>query len=162
MSEDRPRGAPRIDEGPAGGAGSGVPGGAGAGGGQEGIGSLISGTLKDLQELVRAEVQLAKTELKEDAAAAGRAIAVLAAGAVVGLVGFIVLMFALAYLLNQWIRELWLATGIVGLALAVIAAVLVASGRSKLRAASLKPEQTIDTLKEDQAWAKQQINSVKR
>ena len=65
------------------GTGTGMPAGSGAGGGPGGIGSLISGTIKDLQELVRAEVQLAKTELKEDAAAAGRAVAVIAAGAVV-------------------------------------------------------------------------------
>jgi len=147
----------RGDAGPPGAYQQGRPPGEG-----EGLGSLISGTIKDLQELVRAEVQLAKTELKDDAAAAGRAFAVIAAGAMVGLVGFIVLMFALAYLLYEWVRELWLATGIVGLALAVVAAVLAQSGRSKLSAANLKPERTIETLKEDQAWAKQQINSVKR
>ena len=144
------------------GAGTGMPGSPGAGSGQEGIGSLISGTLKDLQELVRSEVQLAKTELKEDAAAAGRGIALIAAGALIGLVGFILLMFAVSSLLNEWIEELWLARAIVALALAVIAAILVSRGRSQLSAANLKPEQTIDTLKEDQAWAKQQINSVKR
>ncbi len=128
----------------------------------EGLGSLISGTIKDLQELMRAEVQLAKTELKEDAAAAGRGIGFIAAGALVGLVGFIFLMLAVAYLLDQWIEEFWISAGIVGLALAVVAAVLAQSGRSKLRAANLKPERTIDTLKEDKEWAKQQINSVKR
>ncbi len=128
----------------------------------EGLGSLISGTIKNPDELMRAEVQLAKAELKEDAAAAGRGLAFIAAGALVGLVGFLLLMLAVTYLLNQWIEELWVSTGLVGLALAVIAAVLAQSGRGKLRAASLKPEQTIETLKEDQAWAKQQINSVKR
>ncbi len=128
----------------------------------EGLGSLISGTIKDLQELMRAEVQLAKTELKEDAAAAGRGIAVIAAGAVVGLVGFIFLMLALTYLLNEWIEELWVSAGIVALGLLVVAAILAQVGRSRLSAADLKPERTIETLKEDQRWAKQQIDSVKR
>jgi len=128
----------------------------------EGLGSLISGTIKDLQDLVRAEVQLAKTELKEDAAAMGKAAGTIAAGALVGLVGFIFLMLGVTYLLNEWIEELWISAGIVALALLLIAAILAASGRSKLRAGNLKPEQTIETLKEDQAWAKQQINSVKR
>jgi uncharacterized membrane protein YqjE len=127
----------------------------------EGLGSLISGTIKDLQELMRAEVQLAKTELKEDAAAAGRGIGVIAAGALVGLVGFIFLMLAVTYLLDRWFSQ-WVSAGIVGLVLAVIAAILVSSGRSKLSAANFKPQQTIDTLKEDKEWAKQQINSVKR
>ena len=127
----------------------------------EGLGSLISGTIKDLQELMRAEVQLAKTELKEDAATAGRGVSVIAAGALVGLVGFIFLMLAVTYLLDRWFSQ-WVSAGIVGLALAVIAAILVSSGRSRLSAANFKPQQTIDTLKEDKEWAKQQINSVKR
>jgi uncharacterized membrane protein YqjE len=125
----------------------------------EGIGSLISGLLKDLQDLVRAEVQLAKTELKEDATEIGGAIGFIAGGALVGLVGFIFLMLALTYLLARWL-ELWVSALIVGAVLVIIAAALVASGRGKLSAANLKPEQTMATLKEDQEWAKQQINSV--
>jgi hypothetical protein len=36
------------------------------------------------------------------------------------------------------------------------------SGKRRLDASNLKPEQTIETLKEDREWAKQQINSVKK
>jgi VIT1/CCC1 family predicted Fe2+/Mn2+ transporter len=125
----------------------------------EGIGSLISGLLKDLQDLVRAEVQLAKTELKEDAAEISSAIGFIAGGALVGLVGFIFLMLALTYFLNRWFPE-WVSALIVGAVLVIVAAALLASGRGKLSAANLKPEQTIATLKEDQEWAKRQINSV--
>lgn len=127
----------------------------------EGIGSIISGLLKDLQDLVRAEVQLAKTELREDASAAGKAIAAIAGGALVGLVGFIFIMLAVTYLLNRWFPD-WVSALIVGVVLALVALMLVMNGKSKLSAASLKPEQTIATLKEDQEWAKHQINSVKR
>ncbi len=59
-------------------------------------------------------------------------------------------------------REIPLAARIVAVALLVVAAILAQSGRGTLRAANFKPEQTIETLKEDQEWAKQQINSVKR
>lgn len=127
----------------------------------EGLGTLISGLLKDLQDLVRAEVQLAKTELQENATAAGRAIAMIAGGALVGLVGFIFVMLAVTYGLNHWFPD-WVSALIVGVVLALVALMLVMNGTSKLSAASLKPDQTIETLKEDQAWAKQQINSVKR
>ena len=144
------------------GAGDGTRGRYDLAGAPEGLGSLITGVIKDLQDLVRAEIQLAKTEVKEDATAAGKGIAYIAAGALIGLVGFIFLMLAATYLLNEWIEELWISAGIVALALLLIAAILASSGRSKLRAGNLKPEQTIETLKEDQAWAKQQINSVKR
>jgi hypothetical protein len=46
--------------------------------------------------------------------------------------------------------------------LILIAAILAMSGKNKLSASNMKPEQTIASLKEDQEWAKQQINSVKR
>ena len=130
-------------------------------GAPEGLGSLITGIIKDLQDLMRAEVQLAKTELREDASAAGKALAYIAAGAFIGLVGFIFLIQAIVWILDEFMND-WIAAGIVALALLVIAAILAMSGKNKLSAASLRPEQTIETLKEDQAWAKQQINSVKR
>jgi len=128
----------------------------------EGIGSLIAGLIQDLQDLVRAEVKLAKTELREDVQKITGAAGLLVAGGVVGLVGFIFLMLTLMYLLNEWIGRLWISAGIVTLALVIATAILVITGRDRLRAANLIPEQTIATLKEDQAWARQQINSVKR
>ena len=130
--------------------------------GREGIGSLVSGVVKDMQDLVRAEIQLAKTELKEDAAGLGKGAGYLAAGVFVGLVGFFYVIFALIHLLDKALEELWLSAGIVSLVLLAIAAILAMSGRKKMQASSLKPDQTIETLKEDQQWAKQQINSVKR
>ncbi len=130
-------------------------------GAPEGLGSLITGIIADLQEIVRGEVQLAKTELKEDASTLGRGAGLLVGGALIGLVGFIFLMLAVTYLLAQWL-DLWLAAGIVAVVLLVVAAILAMSGRSQLQRANLKPEQTIETLKEDKEWASQQINSVKR
>lgn len=128
--------------------------------GGEGIGALVSGLIEDLQELLRGEIKLARTEVKEDIATAARAAAALAAGAIVGLTGFIILMLGVAYLLNEWLDEMWLSAGIVGLALGAVAAILVVVGKNKLSAGNLKPEQTIASLKEDKEWAKQQISSV--
>jgi hypothetical protein len=139
----------------------GRPLGAEARGRDEGIGPLISGLLTDLQELVRGEVRLARAEVKEDLMGAGRGIAMIAAGALVGVTGFIFLMLGATYLLNKWV-QMWIAAAIVGAVLALIALVLAQSGRSRLSATNLTPDRTIDSLKEDQAWAKQQISSVKK
>ena len=125
------------------------------------IGGLVSGVIKDLQDLVRAEIQLAKTEIKEDATVAGKAVGAMVAGGLVGLVGFIFLMAALMYGLAVWL-PLWASALIVAALLLVVAAVLAMWGKKELAARNLAPEQTIATLKEDQQWAKQQINSVKR
>ena len=130
-------------------------------GSSDGIGAMLSGLIKDLQDLVRGEVALAKAEIKEDVSTAGKGVAAIAVAAFFGLTGFIFLMLGLTYLLNIWMR-MWIAASIVGVLLVVIAAVLGMSGKKKLSATSLKPEQTIDSLKEDQQWAKQQISSVKK
>jgi uncharacterized membrane protein YqjE len=128
---------------------------------QPGVGTLVSGVIEDLQSLVRGEVQLAKTELKEDAKEIGSGAAMIASGALVGLVGFIFLMLGVTYLLNKSI-EMWLAAGIVGLVLVAIAALVAMSGKSKLSAANLKPQKTIDSVKENKEWASRQIKSVRK
>jgi VIT1/CCC1 family predicted Fe2+/Mn2+ transporter len=127
----------------------------------EGIGGLVSGVVKDLQDLFRAEIQLAKTELKEDAVATGKAAGAMVAGALVGLIGFIFLMLAVTYALALAL-PMWLSALIVALALIAVAAVLALWGKKEIAATKLGPEQTIATLKEDQQWAKQQISSVRK
>ncbi|MFL5762225.1 MAG: phage holin family protein [Thermomicrobiales bacterium] len=128
---------------------------------QESIGSLISGLLRDLQDMVRGEISLARAEVRDDLSTASKGLTSLAAAALVGVTGFIFLMLGVTYLLNQYWR-MWIAAGAVGLALLVIAAIAAAIGKSKLSATSLKPAQTIDSLKEDREWAKQQVSSVKQ
>jgi uncharacterized membrane protein YqjE len=130
-------------------------------GGADSLGSIVSGIVEDLQHIVRGEVQLAKTELKEEAGQMGKGAGMAGAGAFIGLVGFIFLMLGVTYLLNTWMR-MWIAAGIVGLALIIIAAILASSGKNKIQEANLKPEQTIDSLKEDQEWASRQMKSVKK
>jgi len=129
--------------------------------GNESLGTLVTGIVEDLQGIVRGEVQLAKTELKEDATKLASGAGMLIGGALVGLVGFIFLMLGLTYLLNKTM-QMWIAAGLVGLALVIIAAVLAMVGRNQMRAANLKPQQTIDSVKEDKEWASRQINSVKK
>lgn len=127
----------------------------------ESLGTIVTGIVEDLQQIVRGEVQLAKTELKEDASQIGKGAAMVGAGVFFGLVAFIFLMLSLTYLLSEWM-ELWIAAGIVGLALVIIAAILAMSGKSQIQKANLKPDETIDSLKEDHEWASRQIKSVKK
>lgn len=132
-----------------------------ADGSSESIGSIIGGLLKDLQDMVRGEIALARAEVKDDVSVVGKSVASLAMAAIFGLTGFIFLMLGATYLLNIYMR-MWIAASIVGLVLVLIAAMLGMSGKKKLSAANLKPQQTIDSMKENQEWAKQQINSVSK
>lgn len=129
--------------------------------GADSLGALLTGLIKDIQDLVRGELRLAKTELKVDASAAGKAIGYLVAGGLMGVVAVVFIALAVAALLDKWMQT-WIAVAIVAAALTLIAAILAMTGKSKLSAGNLRPDQTIDSLKEDQEWARQQINSVKR
>ncbi len=147
------------------GAGGGRYEGAGAGSGttggmiRQGLGPLISGVVGDIQAMVRGEVQLAKTELKEEAVAAGSGGAMIVAGGVTGLFGVGFLLVAVTRLLGKVLPD-WLAAAVVGLGLTGGAAALGLSGKSKLSDTSLMPQQTVDSLKQTTSWAKKRIGGA--
>jgi uncharacterized membrane protein YqjE len=126
-----------------------------------GIGATLGGLLRDLQDMVRGEIALARAELREDASGISRGVMALGAAGFLGLTGFIFLMLGATYLLNIWMR-MWIAAAIVGGVLLFVAAVAGISGKNRLRASNLKPDRTIASVKENTEWAKQQINSVNR
>ncbi|MEV5439589.1 phage holin family protein [Streptomyces sp. NPDC052682] len=107
----------------------------------------------DIQTLLRQEVELAKAEVREEAGKAGKAAGMYAGagfgGYMVALFASLAAMFALVNVMDT----AWAAL-IVTAVWAVIAAVLYVMGRSRMREVSLKPEQTVQTLKEDAQWAR--------
>jgi uncharacterized membrane protein YqjE len=125
------------------------------------LGDTITGIIEDLQNIIRGEVQLAKTEIKEDAGKLGKALGMIGAAAFLALVGFIFLMLGVTYLLNKFI-ELWMAAGLVGLVLLLIGAFLGMRGKNQMQEANMVPDKAIESLKEDKEWASRQINSVKK
>jgi hypothetical protein len=116
-------------------------------------GQLAGEVAKDLSTLVRQEIALAKAELQQEAKTAG-----MAAGALggAGFAGYFVLVFlslGLMWGLDAWMPLGWAAVVVAGV-WAVVAAVLAAVGRSRLKRFNPKPERTIETVKEDVQWAK--------
>ncbi|MEZ3182121.1 phage holin family protein [Streptomyces pimonensis] len=121
--------------------------------GERSAGELLSRVTSDLQVLFRQEVELAKTEVKEEGAKAGKA-AGMYGGA--GLAGYMVLLFlslAAMFGLANVMDGGWAAL-IVAALWAVAAAVLYQKGRARMRTVSPKPEHTVQTLKEDAEWAR--------
>lgn len=121
------------------------------------IGSIVGDAISNLQEIVRTEIELVKTETREEAMTAARASGLLVGGVIAALYALGLFLLAVAWGLSEFM-DLWLALGIVFLVMAVIAAVLIAVGKSRLSEINPKPEQTIETLKEDVAWAKRQTS----
>ncbi|TDQ52968.1 phage holin family protein [Actinorugispora endophytica] len=120
---------------------------------RESLGELISEATSDLQKLFRQEVSLAKAELREEGAKAGKAAAMLGAAALAGLMVIVLASFALVYALANVMDAGWAAL-IVAALWAVAGAVLFVLGRNRMREVDPKPEQTIETLKEDAQWAR--------
>jgi uncharacterized membrane protein YqjE len=119
------------------------------------LGELFGDMTRDFSTLIRKEVELAKTELKEEAQTAGKAGGMLGAAGVVGLVAFIILSMTIAFALDTFLWR-WLSFLIVTVVLAAVAAVLASIGKKKLAAVNPTPEKTVQTLKEDAQWLNEQ------
>lgn len=123
------------------------------------LGDTVTGIIEDLQNIIRGEVELAKTEVREDVSTLGKSAGMIGAAVFMALVGFIFLMLGVTYLLNKSL-EMWIAAGLVGLVLLVIGAIIGITGKNRMQQANLVPNKTIESLKEDKEWASRQINSV--
>ncbi|MET9426571.1 MULTISPECIES: phage holin family protein [unclassified Streptomyces] len=114
---------------------------------------LLSEVTSDIQTLFRKEIELAKAEIREEATKAGKAAGMFGgagfAGYMVALFLSLAAMFALANVMDTG----WAALLVTGV-WAAIGGVLFALGRSRMRSVSPKPEQTVQTLKEDAQWAR--------
>ena len=108
----------------------------------------------NVQEILRSEVRLARTELKHEAGNAARAAVMFLVGVVVGLYALGFLLLALVYGLATLFVSGWIAAIAVGGALAVIALALLGIGRGRMRKVHPAPERTIRTVKETLDWDK--------
>jgi uncharacterized membrane protein YqjE len=126
---------------------------------------LLKRLRDDTTVLVREDVELAKVEVTEKATVLSRNVAFLAAGALLGYTGLILILMSLGSLLAQLFQDQGMRDGtaaflgflIVGGIVAVISVGLVMKAIKTLKSESLKPEKTIETLQEDKQWAQNKI-----
>jgi uncharacterized membrane protein YqjE len=116
------------------------------------VGELLSEVASDVQKLFRQEVELAKAEIREETTKAGKAAGMFGgagfASSMVALLASLAAVFAL-----DNVMDLGWAALIITALWAVIAMVLYRKGRDRMRTVSPRPEQTVETLKEDAQWA---------
>jgi uncharacterized membrane protein YqjE len=116
---------------------------------------ILQDIVNHVSDIIRSEVQLAKAEVRQDAAHYGKA------GAFIGVAGVLAFyaigfVFLSAVFALQEVMPSWLAALLVGAAVGIAAAILYLSGRTKLAKASLRPDKTIQTLEENVTWIKRQ------
>jgi uncharacterized membrane protein YqjE len=128
------------------------------------FGDLLREVTTEIAALFRKEVELAKVELSEKAADVGKNVGALAVGGAVLFAGALALLAAVVNLVGWVIAEIaspelavWLAPLLVGLALAFAGYGMVRKAIAALRAVSLAPEQTTQTLQENKEWLKEKI-----
>lgn len=121
------------------------------------IPELFSDAVGQLAKLVGNEFDLARAELSEKAGQAGRAAGMIGAGAVILIPALVLLLFAFsAALIRSGLSEP-VAYLVAGLGAALLSAVLIAVGMSRLSGGALKPTVTLDQVQRDKVAAKEMV-----
>ena len=108
-----------------------------------------------MQGVVRSEVRLAKTEVREAAVKAKSSTALLGGGTVAAIYALLFLLLGIVYTMAL-VMPTWAAALIVGAALAVVATLVLTAGVKRFKGIHPTPERTVETIKENVEWAKQQ------
>lgn len=120
------------------------------------VADLFGDLARETSTLVRQEVKLATTEMGDKAKLAGTQIAVMAGGVLLGLLSFVILVWALIFGIAEAV-PLWASALIVGGALAITAGILAGVGVSKLKELDPKPRQAAFELEETKTWVQRQV-----
>ena len=119
------------------------------------IGEIVGDISEDMSTLIKQEMDLAKSELKQEVSKIGKGAGMFGGAGLAGHFALFFLSFALAYTLDNWM-PVELAALIVGLVWAAAAAVLAIRGRNEIKEANPQLPTTTTTqrtLKEDVRWA---------
>lgn len=111
------------------------------------LGELVGEVSRDLSALMRKELELAKAELAESAKRAGKAAGLLGGAGYAGSMAVLFVSLALWWALGDLIDSLGWSAVIVAVIWAIIAGILFATGRSRLKSVQGAP-QTVETVKE--------------
>jgi hypothetical protein len=120
------------------------------------LGDLFSDLAGEMSELVRKEVALAKVEVGQKAKFVGKNIGYLAIGGAVAYAAMLAVIAGIIMLLDK-VMPNWGAALLVGVVVGVVGWLLISKARAALQATDVTPQQTVESLKEDAAWVKQQI-----
>jgi hypothetical protein len=115
------------------------------------LSDVLQDILRNLQDIVRSEVRLAKVEIRDDARQAASSAVWIAAGTIGALSAWAFLLWTITFALSTRM-SMWAATLIVALVLACAASVLVVGGIRRMKRINPIPERTIASIKENVEW----------
>lgn len=130
------------------------------------LGTLLRDLTDESRTLLRQEIELAKAELSEKVSMIGRNVAYIAIGGFVAYVGVWALAAAacvgLWAILNNFMDNeiaAWLGPLLVGVVIALVGYALIQKAIATLKRESLMPRKTIESLRENKEWLKEQITT---
>ena len=123
--------------------------------GDRSFAEILQDVISNVQEIVRSEVRLAKAEIKEEAAKAKSSAMLLGVGAASAVFAVLFLLLMTVYALTL-VMPNWAAALVVGGTLAIVAAVSLTAGMKRFKEIHPTPERTLETIKENVEWVKQQ------
>ncbi|HEX8370541.1 MAG TPA: phage holin family protein [Pyrinomonadaceae bacterium] len=121
------------------------------------LGELFSELASETSTLVRQEVALAQTELTQKATKVGKNVGFLVVGGAVGYAALLAIIAAVIIGLANFIPA-WASALIVGAVVGIVAYLLISSALAALKKTDLTPRDTVETLKEDAQWLKNQVS----
>lgn len=124
---------------------------------EKSLGDLFSELATETSSLVRQEVALAQTELTQKATRVGKNLGYLAVGGFVAYAAMLAILAGVIILLGQAI-PLWLSAIIIGLVVGGTGYFLISSALAELKKTDPVPRDTVETIKEDAKWLKNQVS----
>ena len=128
----------------------------------QGMGGMLSSLLNDVTKLVSNEIALGKAEVRQNISRAGSAIASMVVAGAVLQAGFLVLLAAAVFGLNQVLppdMTPWLSALIVGAVVVIIGASMLKKARNTLSKQAMAPDRTIESLQRDQDMVREHTGS---
>ena len=119
------------------------------------IATVLGDIVGNIQHIVRAEMQLARVEVRGEISKIAHGAMLLAIAALVAVLGVGVLLLAAVYALQLVIAP-WAAAAVVGLCTITVASLCAAIGAKRLRLVTLPPPKAVESVQETYKWAKTQ------
>jgi len=131
----------------------------------ESLPTLFSRLGDDVVQLFDTKVSLLKVELREEASAYARGGVMIAVGGIVAAIGFALLNVALAFGISTLFGDTALsqparyAIGFVtaGVLYLIVGTIIISAVKSKLAKQNLVPDRTVEELRKDKQWLKNEL-----
>ena len=123
---------------------------------EKSLGDLFADLTRESSVLIRQEINLAKAEMTQKAAKFGKDATTVAIGGFIAYAGALTLFAAIVLLVAQFIPA-WVAALLVAIIALVGGGLMAMGGLKAMKTIDPTPHNTLDTLKEDAKWAKQQL-----